>query len=129
MFSLATIDYLAREAAEKAAKKKLVPFLVEKEDLRKMPPFPFPNLGDYRPPGWELIDEFFVDHSGWGKPGERALTAKQFLAKIEPGFGYGIIEQGEFQLWVGKFRQKGGKDAIKDVSKRAGHSGNGTEAR
>ena len=105
MYSLETIRSLSREATKKAAKAKKEPYLVEKEDLDRMPPFPFPYLGDYVTPGWELVETFFVDSSGFGKPGEPALTANQFKKKIQAGFGYGLIEVGEFQLYVGKFQK------------------------
>ena len=62
-----------------------------------------PNFGDYRPAGWELVDELFVDNSGFGGSDEPALTVKQFKSLVEKGFGYAIIDEGQFQIWIGKF--------------------------
>ena len=62
-----------------------------------------PNFGDYRPTGWELVGELFVDSSGFGGSDEPALTVKQFKSLVEKGFGYAIIETGQFQIWIGKF--------------------------
>jgi len=70
-----------------------------------MPPFPFPNIGSYRPKGWRLVDRHFVDKSGYGSPHEPALTIQRFLRVLKPGMGYAIIEEGEFQCYVGEFRQ------------------------
>jgi len=54
---------------------------------------------------WELVDEVFVDHSGFGRPGEPALTIKEFHATIKAGLGYGVVEAGQFQLFVGVFEK------------------------
>ncbi|HDY89155.1 MAG TPA: hypothetical protein ENH82_13700 [bacterium] len=56
---------------------------------------------------WELLDDqLFVDHSGFGANDEPALTADQFLEKVKEGFGYAIVEQGQFQLYVGVYKRK-----------------------
>ena len=55
---------------------------------------------------WRKIDEFFVDSSGFGQPGEPALTIKEFLSKVKAGLAYGITEYGQFQLFVGVFEKK-----------------------
>ena len=65
-----------------------------------------PDFGDYRPDDYELVDEYFVDHSGFGQPGEPALTITQFQKLVKKDFGYAIIEQGQFQLWIGEFIEK-----------------------
>ncbi len=106
MYDLATLQAMSRDAAKKAARAHKVPFIVEQEDLAAMPPFPFPNLGDYRPKGWKLITEHFVDSSGFGTEGEPALTVNQFLAKLTPGHGYAVIGEGQFQVWVGEFTKE-----------------------
>jgi len=58
------------------------------------------------PKAWELIDTLFVDSSGFGGPGEPALTIEEFHSKIKAGFGYAIVEAGQFQVYVGVFRRK-----------------------
>jgi hypothetical protein len=103
MMSLEAIKQVSREAAEKAALDNLEPYIVWNEDLDYMPPFPFPFLGDYDPPGWTKVNEFFVDSSGFGTPGEPALTSEQFKQKIVIGHGYAVTEVGQFQAYVGEF--------------------------
>ena len=95
----------AMEAAEKAAQEHLEPFSVWPTDIEKWPPFPFPMIGDYDPPGWELIETHFVDSSGFGDPGEAALTTSQFKSKITVGHGYAITQIGQFQVYVGEFKK------------------------
>jgi hypothetical protein len=103
MMSLATINELAREQAARAAADNLEPLIIwDPEDIRHIP-----NFGDYRPEGWELVETYFVDKSGWGRPGEPALTLDEFLAKIVPGRAYALIEEGQFQVYVGEFVREG----------------------
>ena len=46
-----------------------------------------------------------------GAPDEPALTISQFLDRMEqlvaehPDWGYGIVEEGQFQLYVAAFRR------------------------
>ena len=60
----------------------------------------------------DCIDNLFVDTSGYGSPGERALTQKQFcnrLADIVDEHGpvcIGITEAGQFQAYVGVWPTK-----------------------
>lgn len=69
--------------------------------------FKAPNIGEYRFEKYELIDTLFVDNSGFGSVGESALTVSQFLQKVKKGLGYAIIEEGQFQVYVGVFKKKG----------------------
>ena len=105
MLGLDQIKAISRKAAIKAARENLVPFAVEQEDTENMPPFPFPFLGDHTPRGWCKVEEFFVDSSGFGTESEAALTVRQFLTKIKIGRGYAITEAGEFQVYVGEYKQ------------------------
>lgn len=59
------------------------------------------NIGDYRFENYELIDDLFVDNSGFGSSDEPALTAVQFLSKVKEGLGYAIIAEGQFQIYAG----------------------------
>ena len=101
------------EAAAEAAKKNRVPYVPHDDaEAERWPPFPFPNLGSYIPPGWELTkDTFFVDKTGFGSGHERAFTGEQFKQLIidhianNPRAGYAIIEEGPFQLVVGAMRR------------------------
>lgn len=99
MMSLATIRELAREQAARAAEEDLEPLIVwDPEDAYHMP-----NIGDYRPEGWELVETYFLDKTGLGSPGEPALTIGEFYKKVVPGRGYALIEEGQFQCYVGEF--------------------------
>jgi hypothetical protein len=108
MMSLAQIHELSQDAARDAAEEGLIPFVVEIQDIQGWREngggFPFPNLGDYVPPGWVKTNEYFVNSSGWGASDEPALTARQFIEKLQPGLGYAITEVGQFQLYVGEFK-------------------------
>ena len=104
MMGLGVIKRMNEAACERAREKRLVPYVVKNQNMK--PPFPFPNFGDYRPQGWELIDEHFVDSSGFGRDDERALSVNQFREKLQAGHGYALIEQGEFQVFVGEFVRK-----------------------
>lgn len=64
-----------------------------------------PNFGDYRPKGWKLIETLFVDNSGWGGDNEPALSINKFIARVKNDFGYAVIEQGQFQVYVGVFEK------------------------
>jgi hypothetical protein len=108
MWNLATINYLNHEAAKKAMKRRKKPFVpAGPEAVEGWPPFPFPNLGDYHPPGWERTEQsWFVDKSGWGQEWEPALTWEQLKHQLRdyiaenPRHGFAITEEGQFQLYV-----------------------------
>lgn len=98
-------EMILDEAGERAQEMKLEPYLISSlEEIEAMPPFPFPNIGSYRPSNWEQIGSLFCDSSGFGLPSESALTPEQLIAKLEVGFAYAIIEVGQFQLYIGVFR-------------------------
>jgi hypothetical protein len=105
MMDLKTIRDLSRKQAAKAARLHKKPYLFEEEDRGSFPPFPFPNIGDYRPKGWELTDSYFVDKTGMGYDDEPAMPIERLIKKLKAGYGYAIIEEGEFQLYIGEFKQ------------------------
>jgi hypothetical protein len=113
MMSPETINSLSREAAKKAAKEKKIPYSYFDVDDTQQVPFPFPFLGDYIPKGWKLVDELFVDASGFGAEDEPALTVRSFLAllkkDVEDGnpYGYAITQAGQFQVYVGRYKKNG----------------------
>lgn len=105
MMSLALIEQISRKAGERAAKQNrepLVAFSDKDEAVVKCP-----NLGDYCPKDWKLIDRLFVDKTGFGTIGEPALSIEQFIGKVKDGLGYAIIEEGQFQLYIGVFEKAG----------------------
>lgn len=100
------------------------------------PPFPAPDLTDedYAPdlPGYRRVDTLFVDRSGWGSDNEPALSGGQFIEYVKEQlaagkrYGYGVIDCGPFQLYLGvyqalpsKKRRRSGRGRVteKDVDK------------
>jgi len=107
MMSLSIIRELSQEAAVEAAKEGRVPLVLEQSDIDHFPSgVRFPNLGDYRPNGWELVRELFCDKLGFGAPSESALTLEQLKGELKPGFGYASIEESQFQIYLGEFSQE-----------------------
>jgi hypothetical protein len=114
---------MSEEASQKAAQQNLVPYVpYSDEDVRRMPGgdlhngrrgFPFPQLGDHEPEGWELTgDDFFVDSSGFGQEGEPALTVRQFNVALrqmiedsDETLAFAIGDVGQFQLYVNVYRR------------------------
>jgi hypothetical protein len=134
MMSLSAIKDMSREAAIKAAKEKKVPLILEQEDLdylrdygrftkKTMAGGGIPFIGDHVPKGWKRTDiltddwdqrskyehdgmgSYFVDTSGFGSEGEGALTIKGMGRVFRPGFGYALIEVGQFQGNIGVFEK------------------------
>jgi hypothetical protein len=105
MMDLQTISRLSREQARKASRLHKKPYLFEEEDRGIDCFINFPNIGDYRPKGWELGETYFVDKLGFPEYDGRALTHKMLAERLKAGYGYAIIEEGEFQLVVGEFKQ------------------------
>lgn len=114
MLSTSAIKQMNRNRAKEAAERNKTPYVFfNAEEIEETSSFPFPNIGDYRPDGWEMEDTLFCDKSGFGRPGEPALTPEQLKQKLleynqKPGtYGYAIVEEGEFQLHVGVFLKDG----------------------
>jgi len=55
--------------------------------------------------GYKLVNSYFVDNSGFGTDDEPALTPANFLNKVRAGYFYGIISQGQFQVYIGEFKK------------------------
>jgi hypothetical protein len=101
------IDELRAENDEHyrtAKKAKAQPYIAKRDGDEGV--FKMPHLGCYLPKGWELSEKFFVDGSGWGREGEPALTAGQFLRKVKAGYGYALAEAGQFQVHVNEFKRE-----------------------
>ena len=113
MMSLSQIRDMSARQARKASRLHKKPYLFEEEDRTTFPPFPFPNIGDYRPKGWELIDNFMVDKTGFGASDEPALTTEQLIRRLKAGYGYAIIEEGQFQIVLGEFISEVQKKTLK----------------
>lgn len=112
MMSLEYIEQLAREAGVDAEELGKEPYEINFDwEKDHWPPFPFPNLGSYCPEGWEEIDRLFVDKMGSHETdSEMAIYGchgiKDLLEWLEVGYGYAIVQEGEFQLYVGKFKRE-----------------------
>ena len=114
MMSGATIAAMSRKAARDSARNHIEPFTVWPDDLRdwkaeleagNYPRLPFPFIGSRTPRGWKKTGEYFVDASGFGAPGEPALTIPQFIGTLRENYGYAIIEAGQFQVYIGEFQR------------------------
>ena len=57
----------------------------------------------------------FVDSSGFGADNEPALSIRQFKMRLvdnlQYGYGYGIYEQGQFQVYVQAYKTPKGYKA------------------
>ena len=103
MMGIETIMAMSNKAAVNAKEQGLRPLEADTfEEVRAMP-----NLGTYLPRGWALVERHFVDSSGFGSDNEPALSVGQFSALVErnPGFGWAIMEEGQFQIYVGQYRR------------------------
>lgn len=128
MMSPELIREMSREAAELAAMENRTPFVVWPEDLDDPRRVKIPSIGSYLPNGWRRVNiaeeippkidwkldagaanegfgSYLVDATGLGLATEPAYTEMQFLAELRPGYGYAIIEEGQFQYCVGVFQR------------------------
>lgn len=114
MMDTQTIRAMADDAAKKAArlhKRPYVPF--DEAEIEKMPPFPFPFLGDYVPKGWKKIEELFCDTSGLDASGP-AMPVPVLIDRMKADLqkketiGYGITEVGQFQAYLGVYEKEKG---------------------
>ena len=112
MMSISQIRHLSNEQAAKAAKSKKRPYVpFSRTEVENYPPFTFPNIGSYTPKGWKERERLFVDKTGFGSEHETALTVNQFKEKLlklydeDSSLGYAIIEEGQFQVYIGVFEE------------------------
>ncbi len=116
MMSIEAIRSESERAARKAARAHREPYVVfDEADLERLGTAgkKLPFIGTYVPKGWKRVDELFVDSSGFGSPGEPALTQDAFKARVraqlaeETTYGYAVTEAGQFQCYVGVFVRDG----------------------
>lgn len=130
MMDIYTIRSLAKDAGRAARRGGNEPSVFTQEQIDRAKAgnrdaiSGIPNLGTYLPKGWKRVSlamdyvgdphgiymgdnegkgAFFVDKSGCGAPGEAALTLTEFIKRLKPGLGYGVVEEGQFQVKVGAF--------------------------
>jgi hypothetical protein len=110
MLSYTQVVELSDEATERAEELGLEPLDIHGFD--PVAPLKFirriPFLGTYCPAGWthpELIEDLFVDSTGLDESGP-ALSVSAFVqilagyAAAGTTYGFGIIESGEFQVYI-----------------------------
>jgi hypothetical protein len=122
MMSAEYMDSLKRDAERKSRREGVTPAILlpaHKEGKLK-PSIPFVGERTWKRDWVEAdldkmgLDQYgrgdvkgtniiFVDSSGWGNPGETALTVDQFIAMVPAGFGYAVVEAGQFQVCVRAF--------------------------
>lgn len=110
--SLATIREVSREQGVRAAEREMRPYVFATVDEIDDCP-PFPNIGDYEPPGWEEVDRLFCDKSGMGADYAPAMTIDQLKRKLKQlveargnnTLGFAIVQEGQLQVYVGVFRK------------------------
>lgn len=117
MLSLEEIRRINADAGMSARSLKKEPFLLKHEaQLDNMPPFPFPYIGDMADDvdgKYERVDSLFADSSGFGSPGEPALTISQLLKKLRVllrdngPLRLAIESCGEFQVYIGVWKEGG----------------------
>jgi len=113
MMSASTIYELQERARKKAKRNKTEPYEIWPGDVNRFPPFPFPSIGNYNHPRWDLVKTYFVDSTGSGEDDEGAMSTRQLIAKLKVGYAYAIVEQGQFQLVVGEYKLKRTKKKVK----------------
>jgi hypothetical protein len=103
MMDLETMRRVNGSATRRASRAKVEPTIWNGDREN----FKMKFVGDRCPRGWHRTDreDLFCDHSGFGGPGEPALTQDQLIAALKIGFGYGVVESGQFQSYVREFRK------------------------
>jgi len=117
MMGIETIRNISNVAAYRAAEEGKYPLtVVDERDVHHIP-----FLGDYVPAGWRKATwadvetkprnvwysdpgedvTFMVDSSGFGGPGEPALTFDEFAEyALSSSLGWAIDQSGQFQVYV-----------------------------
>jgi len=139
MMSAATIAALTDEQSRKAKRGRIQPSSWAQPVGAFAAVKASPWLGDYLQSGWRRVTvgevedaglsshevnhrdeqdplELFVDKSGWGSPGEPALTVEELETVVDRLYewsldagvelGSGIVEEGQFQCYLGIYARK-----------------------
>jgi hypothetical protein len=111
MMSLDAIRAASADATNKARARKKTPLTIfDESHIEDI--FNAPNIGDYDPPGWKLVEVLMCDAFGVGRSGEAALTKDQLMETVrehvEAGnrYGYAIVAVGQFQASIGVFEEE-----------------------
>lgn len=110
MMSAAMIQQMSYEAARSARQAGKQPLPLEKGDVaawRRKKRCPIPNIGNMKHEDWRETDRWAVDKSGFGASYEPAMTIARFFDEAEKleetGKALAIVEEGQFQMYVGVF--------------------------
>jgi len=111
MMSTETILALSRQVAVKAAYLEIEPYIpASPDECLNWNHVPIPNIGQYRPAGWCLVEYHTVDKTGLGRESEPAMTIPAFkkwaadqVRKQNGHAGFAIIEEGQFQVVIALF--------------------------
>ena len=126
MMGLETIRAMNNDATSRAKRKGNRPFVPAQdvrhnltvENMRRN--IRIPMMGDYIPKNWEEVGEpLFCDKSGSGGENEPALTARGLCEAIKKDaidIGYGSHDEGQFQIYVSRYRQK-----VRRTSRKSQH--------
>jgi len=119
MMGIEAIKDLAHELALRAAMEELEPYQpADADEPLRWRTCPAPNLGNYRPYGWRLVDEVTVD-KGWGAPGLDFDELKQWCSERvaeDETAGFAITAEGQWSVTIGYFTQDDSIEAQVDDS-------------
>jgi hypothetical protein len=115
MMSMSAILSLREEAMQRARRRQAQPRVFFNQHDADNHFGSVPNFGDWRPKGWKLVEHRMVDKTGWGDESEPALTVrgyKTWLSEhLDDSSGWAIIEEGQFQIVVGRFVERDSRKA------------------
>jgi hypothetical protein len=99
------IAMLARQAAIEAIYYEKQPYNPQPgETSRWGERAPIPNLGDYRPDGWKLIDWIEIERM-FTTGQERACAWIEQTLAVDSTAGFAMIEETQFTFVIGYFTQ------------------------
>ena len=114
------IRKLVDEASIEARQRGLRPTLASEaaKNYRTSGRFNIPFLGDYIPEGWKIIDETVFVSTVVGPVSWNSSSAisqselyNRIVEKLDDGnVGYGVIEQGQFQVLVSLYRKEANEE-------------------
>lgn len=109
MYDLDTLTRMNRKAEHAARLARQLPSIMTTDRLAQLkanphsPGFQIPFIGSWRPRGYQLDRKLFIDISGFGVPGEPAMTLNQWTNAVVVGKAYALIQIGQFQALLGEF--------------------------
>lgn len=144
MMGLDVIHEMTCDAAREAKKLGRNPAVLSTEDVTALKAgdlssLKIPTLGSYLPKGFKRVSlehfneqdahgvymddndgfgAYFVDSSGCGGLNEPAMPLVELCQHLRPGYGYAVVETGEFQVKVGVFRYVGDRDHARSRTER-----------